>query len=812
MCKIALSHPLQPVHDSRHVLAARGLPVLVGFCAALLGLQAFAAAPAQALRPQMLDAPAQALERGQALLAQPGLDPAGRERLLRDMATAALLLSGEQGSRVAAQLETLGREHERPTALALADIVRAHVRLEGDDIETGLALANSATLALRKLDQPYWNAVADLETCDALLTAGRAGPARPYCERAHDAWLQQDDAYALARSENLLQWALGATGATAEALNLALSARQRFADLGSKGGVAMMDDNTGALYLSLGQPQTALAASRRALAYELANGKSAHAISSRRNIARALAALGQHQEALRELAAALAEARRIELGRISAQLLATQAEVAEAAGQLPLALYATRELIQLNARLSSREVERAVAELDARYGAQAREAEIRGLRQAGELQAAHLRAAEADRAGEQARARFYALALLAALCVGALLATLIALRLRWLKQLNTALNEVNRTRADMLAMAAHEVRNPIAAISGLIDLALQRVHDKRTRSLLETARSTSAGLVRTAEDYLDHARLALDRVDLRDEPFDLLPLLHHVADLHRPELTGRPIRLKLVADEELPERVCGDAARLQQVLVNLLGNAVKFTNAGEIRLQAELLPNTRIRFSVADSGPGILAQEIERLLLPFERGAGRTRRGAGLGLSIANQLVQIMGGELQIDSQPGVGSRFSFELPLPPGAPELPIELPPPVRGRVLLVDDDSAIRELLSAQLDMLGIEHRVAADIATALATWREFAPETLLVDLHLDGENGIDLIRQVRLECSGRAPPRCLIHSASPPDGPHDRPPMEWNIEWVRKPMPLKDLGRLLGGEAAAAAQPAVVVSVA
>jgi CheY-like chemotaxis protein len=114
----------------------------------------------------------------------------------------------------------------------------------------------------------------------------------------------------------------------------------------------------------------------------------------------------------------------------------------------------------------------------------------------------------------------------------------------------------------------------------------------------------------------------------------------------------------------------------------------------------------------------------------------------------------------------------------------------------VLLVDDDAAIRELLSAQLDALGIEHRVAANIAEALAIWRAFAPHTLLVDLHLDRENGIDLIRRIRAECAPEPPPRCLIHSASPPDGPHDRPPAEWQIEWVRKPMPLRDLGRLLG----------------
>jgi signal transduction histidine kinase/CheY-like chemotaxis protein len=772
--------------------------VLTGLCCALLAAAA-AASPAMPLRPAMLDAPREALKIGENLLARADLDAAAREQVLRDMATAALLLSDGQASRVADQLEKLGREQQRPSAVAQADIVRARLQLESDQIESGLALANSAASALRQLDEPYWHALADVETCDVLLTARREGPARPYCERANTALQSLGDEYLLARSENLLQWALGAGGEHARALDMARAAQARYARLGSKGGVAMMEDNIAVHHLALGQPAVALAASRRALAYEVAQGKVVHSISSRKNIALALAALQQPQQALAELEAALADARRLELGRVSAQLLAAQAEIAEQAGALPLALSATRELIDLNARLSSREVERAVAELDAHYGAQTREAEIRALRQAGELQAARLHAATADTAGEQARARFYALLLIAALCVGALLASLIALRLRWLSQLNAALNQVNRSRADMLAMAAHEVRNPLAAISGLIDMALQRVGDARARGLLETARSTSAELVRTAEDYLDHAQLALERVSLRDEPFELLPLLNHVAGLFRADLAGRPLQLRLQADAALPARVCGDAARLQQILVNLLGNAVKFTTAGEIVLSAEPDGTERIRFVIRDSGPGIADGELRRLLQPFERGGARTvRRGVGLGLSIANQLVQIMGGELLIQSQLGYGSEFAFSLPLPATPEEPDIACAAPTRGRVLLVDDDSAIRELLSAQLDALGIVHRVAADITEALATWREFAPDTLLVDLHLGCENGIDLIRRIRAECAPAAPPRCLIHSASPPDGPHDRPPPEWGIEWVRKPLPLRDLGRLLGSE--------------
>lgn len=774
--------------------------MLTALCCALLGLtQAAAAAPsdpAASLRPAMLDAPRTALQRGDALLARGGLDAEQRERLLLDMATAALLLSDDRAVRIADDLAALGRDAGRASASAMADMIRARAHLEGEQIESGLALAGSATAAMRTIGDPYWNAIADLETCDALLTASRAQAALPHCERARSELAQRDDEYAIARSENLLQLTYAELGDPARALPVARAALARYSRLGSQGGVAMMDDNSAALYLTLGQPATALAASRRALAYELAHDKVSHSISSRRNIAAALAALKQPQEALEVIEVALADARRLELGRLTAELLSTQAGIAERAGRLDLALVATRELVNLNARLSSRDVARAVADLDARYDAQTREAEIGALRQAGDLQSALLRAAEADKAGERARARLYAFVLIASLSVGLLLVAIIALRLRWLRQLNAALSQVNRTRADMLAMAAHEVRNPMAAISGLIDMALQRVDDRRARGLLETARSTSAELVRTAEDYLDHAQLALDRVDLRDEPFDLPALLSHVAGLYRAELSGRPIRLNQRFDQSLPRRVCGDAARLQQILINLLGNAVKFTTAGDIVLAAERLDGDQIRFRIADSGPGMADGELRRLLRPFERGGGRTRRGVGLGLSIANQLIGIMGGELQIQTRLGVGSEFAFCIALPPAPPEPEAEPVAHPGGRVLLVDDDAAIRELLSAQLDALSVEHRVAAGIAEALAVWREFAPHTLLVDLHLDGENGIDLIRRIRAECAPGPPPRCLIHSASPPDGPHDRPPAEWQIEWVRKPMPLRDLGKLLG----------------
>ncbi|UXI66879.1 ATP-binding response regulator [Tahibacter amnicola] len=763
-----------------------------------------------------LDAPQEALIRGREKLAEPNLAPEQRQSILIDMSRAASQVSEVEVESVAGALDALAGETALPSASALAGLLRAQVLLEKDQVKRGLELAHESAARLRALDDPYWHALADTEVCDALLTAGRPDAAQPHCLRAYQAWPGLKREYELARTENLLQWQYQKTGDITRAIELAKSARARLVALGTTGGVALLDDNLSALYLASGKPQLALEYSRRALAHELAAGKLQHTIASRHNVAEALAALGRNAEALDELELALAESRKRELGRLTASLLDAKARISERAGQPTVSLAALRELIALNARLSTAEVDRAALELEAHYGSQVREREIFELKQEAEMQALRLSAAEAKTAHEQSRASYYALILLAATAIGFLGVLLVVLRLNLLKRLNAALTQANRSRAEMLAMAAHEIRNPLAAIGGLIDMALHRTADPRARGLLETARATTAGLVHTAEDYLDHSQLALGRVQLRDRAFDLPQLLANVIRLFQAEVAGRPLGLRMVMSPSTPTWVSGDAERLQQVLTNLLGNAVKFTERGEVLLEAMPDVDGRTRFAISDTGPGIAEPELQRLLCPFERGAVvRGQRGAGLGLSIASQLVEKLGGRLQVQSAPGHGSRFEFAIPLSVTAAPANAEVPLTAENsgmRVLLVDDDSAIRELLSAQLESLNIDHRVAATIDDALVTWRDFQPDTVLIDLHLDRENGIDLIRRIRDECGPRPSPRCLIHSASPPSSQGDRLPEDWGIEWVRKPMPLVELGRLLGSDATPSRSTAVQAATA
>lgn len=766
----------------------------------LIGLAGAAALPSSPLQRLALDRPAEALASG---LSASG-NPADRQAALWQAGRAALTLSSPDVETVARKLDTLAQSEGVASARPLADLLRAHALIEREQVKRGLDLAQPAAAALRSLPEPYWHALADTEICQLLLVAQSAPQAQTHCERAYAAWpALVDREFELANAQYLMQWLYRDLGRTGEAIDMAQTARARLDALGSPGGIALLDDSLSSLHLARGDAASALAAARSALAHELGAGKITAAISSRHHIANALAALGRHDEALRELVPALADSRRLELGRQTAQLLDAKARIAEQAGNPALALEAARELIALNARLSGAEVARAVVELEAQYGAEVREREIHELKQDGELANLRLAAAESAQAHAQSRTRLYAVALVASLALAALIVAVIWLRLRWLKRLNSALSALSRARADMLAIAAHEVRNPLAAVCGLIDMTLPHIANPRVRGLLETARTTSEGLVRTADDYLDHAQLALDRVELRALPFDLPHLLSNVVCLFQAEAAGRPVSLTFHGDPRLPTWVVGDAARLHQILANLLGNAVKYTAQGHVRLEAHPGDDGRVHFAIVDSGPGIDMADVARVLKPFERGDGETAsRGAGLGLAIANQLVERLGGRLSLDSRPGHGSRFSFALAFATApTPVLPAATPGNSLARVLLVDDDEAIRDLLGMQLESLEVEHRVAATVAEGYETWCDFAPDTLLVDLHLDNESGIDLIRRIREHCTALdlPLPRCLIHSASAPYGPHDRPPPDWQVEWVRKPMPIGELAALLGNTA-------------
>lgn len=248
--------------------------------------------------------------------------------------------------------------------------------------------------------------------------------------------------------------------------------------------------------------------------------------------------------------------------------------------------------------------------------------------------------------------------------------------------------EADRAKSDFLATISHEIRTPLNAIQGCLQILETHGLTPSQARLLEVMGSSSSSLLGLIDDVLDISRLEAGQMELVTGPVSLERLLHELALTLAPSAEQKGLRLTLARGEDLPSRVITDGGRLRQILLNLLGNAIKFTDQGWVRLMVENLAPTgegragmvSLRFIVADSGIGIPADKLESIFLPFTQVDGSNTRkfgGAGLGLAIAQQLTRILGGTIEVESEPGVGSRFIVTLPLAvsSGEGEAPVPL-----------------------------------------------------------------------------------------------------------------------------------------
>jgi len=737
------------------------------------------------------DDPQAGFAEGERVLAEIGDDPGQRLHVLLSMGRAAQWMDRP---RVGELADRLARE-PGPRAAALAAVFRAQAAIEAGDTAEGLARIEGALPALAE-GGGYWASVADLEVCDALVTAGQPESAQVPCERAADKFAASGRTLEYARAENLLLLAF----ASRERLDLAEThgrlAREAFARAGSDGGVAMMDDNLADLALRQNRPAEALAASTRALAYEERHGKRVHAISSRNNRARALAALGRPGEALAVVDGALADARALDAERLVGDLLETRLDLLAALGRAPAAAQVARELVAFTRAQAAHDASAQSARLQSRLEAVGQRQRIEALERDARLRQLETEGVERARALADARADRWRIALFALVA----LVLLGAWYVRNLRRLNRQLSEHETLRLDLLARAAHELRNPLSALSGLLELAQQRMQDVAGRRLLVSARAAAAAVVQTAQEHLDAVELARERVDLHPAPFDLAALLGEIRDLHALDAAGKGLALRLECAPDLPARLVGDALRIRQILWNLVGNAVKFTTAGEVRIVARRANGPGVVVSVLDSGPGIDVSERERVFQPFRRGRSAHVRahGVGLGLTIARQLAERMDGRLVLKPDEGAGGAC-FELTLPLARPvdteHVAAEVPASGRvGRVLIVEDDPFMSELLEAQVQSLGAHADVSGTLADALARWRALLPDLLLVDFHLGPSLGTDLIAAIRkaeaADGSLRAP-RIVVVSASQARPPGTLAPGQQPDAWMRKPVTVEEL---------------------
>jgi PAS domain S-box-containing protein len=338
-----------------------------------------------------------------------------------------------------------------------------------------------------------------------------------------------------------------------------------------------------------------------------------------------------------------------------------------------------------------------------------------------------------------------------------------------LKRAEQRLAEANRLKDEFLANLSHELRSPLNAILGWSDLLVRNQLDATmTRRALETIARNAKAQAQLVSDVLDVSRIVAGKMRLNVQQVDLAGVVQNALDVVGPAAAAKRIELALRV-EATPASVTGDPDRLQQVLWNLLSNAVKFTPAGG-RVEVALgRTDSHLEVTVQDSGIGIDAAILPRVFDRFLQGDGSASRqhaGLGLGLAIARHLVELHGGTVRAESDGrGRGATFTVRLPVRavletgeeevvpvPGRTAESREPVPLARGalaglRVLTVDDEVDARELIQAVLERHGAEVRVAGSSAEALAMLTECAPDVLLADIGMPGEDGYALIRRVR-----------------------------------------------------------------
>jgi PAS domain S-box-containing protein len=320
-----------------------------------------------------------------------------------------------------------------------------------------------------------------------------------------------------------------------------------------------------------------------------------------------------------------------------------------------------------------------------------------------------------------------------------------------------------QAKSEFLANMSHELRTPLTSVigfSGLLQGSDALPAEERT--YVERIATASEALLGVINDILDYSKLEANAIEMDPEPFQVAALVDGAAAIVEGQCVAKGLSLKVVADAAMPEVLTGDAGRLRQVMLNFLSNAVKFTGKGGVTLRVGGAPDPdgrwRLRVAVTDTGIGIPAEKIEVLFKRFSQADASTTRvygGTGLGLAISRRLIEIMGGEIGVDSKPGEGATFWFETPLIQGGAAAGLadgddEMAASgglAGGRILMADDAPGNRELVSAILRGLGLEIDTVCDGAEAVQAMQTGAYDLVLMDVHMPVMDGLTATREIR-----------------------------------------------------------------
>ncbi len=364
----------------------------------------------------------------------------------------------------------------------------------------------------------------------------------------------------------------------------------------------------------------------------------------------------------------------------------------------------------------------------------------------------------------------------------------------------------------VLMQTSHDLRNPLNGILGISDWLLSAQLDADQKSKIQAIRDAGLSLNSLAQDLLDRGRIKGGTLSLHPEATDIKALISNLELLYQPLAARKKLGLHLQVDAGLPEAVTIDAHRLQQVLGNLFGNALKFSDEGNIVLAVSVAnggtvgvdtANCAIRFEVRDNGPGIAKADQERLFKPFQRGdtTRKNATGAGLGLAISKDLVQLMGGKLEVLSEINKGAVFFFTLRLPVIAQLAPPPAPivekvtqdATAQLRTLIIDDEAVSLMVLRHQIGVLGHKVEACDSPIEALATIGIARFDVVLLDYEMEGMTGPELAAKLRaLHGNTATMPRLIMVSGHPPD-----PSMmnRFVDDWLVKPVRIEQLKRAL-----------------
>ena len=315
----------------------------------------------------------------------------------------------------------------------------------------------------------------------------------------------------------------------------------------------------------------------------------------------------------------------------------------------------------------------------------------------------------------------------------------------------------SEAKSTFLANMSHELRTPLTSITGFSRLMEDRTDlPGEARHFTRRIRDASEALLSIINDVLDFSKLEAGQVELERQPLSVRRLVEDAAGLLTVQAAAKDVALKVEIDDATPPQVLGDVARLRQVVLNLLSNAVKFTGEGSVTVAVAYAPGTeRLRLTVTDTGPGIPAEALGRLFERFsqaEVSINRTHGGTGLGLAISRGIVDLMGGEIGVETDLGRGSSFWFEVPAPPAEAEAAYEAESSAEMdcrplRLLLVDDTAVNRELVRLMLAPFGFHIEEAGGGAEGVQAAMSTPFDLILMDVRMPGVDGLEATRVIR-----------------------------------------------------------------